>query len=862
MRGHDARVLDEGQRSSRLPLLRLARNARATDNVAMAIEHADRPRARRVPGGQACWHCGEPVPRDAAWRAGIAGAERGFCCAGCLAVARTIAGAGLERYYAARTGAPPSPAWEASQVEWNAAAEGAGLVRPVGDGRREASLLVDGLTCGACVWLVESFLAREPGVAQAGVNFATRRLHLVWRDAETSLDRLIASIASIGYRAHPYDPGKREALARVERRTLVVRTGIALLAMMQVMMFAVPGYVAEAPVAPEYQRLLDWASLVVTIPALLYSGFPFFAGAWRDLSLRRLGMDVPVALGLGAAFAASAWSTLGAGGPVYYDSVTMFIALLLVARLFELAVRQRAGEAIERAARSLPPVAERYDAWPAPRTATVDAARLLPGDFVLVRAGATIPADGTVVDGEALVEEALLTGESWPRARAVGDRVLAGALTRDRPLVVRVSAAGEGTELASVMRLAERAACARPRVARLADRVAAWFVAALVLLAVATALAWLAIDPSRALPVTFALLVVSCPCALSLATPAAIAASAGAAGRRGIVLARPDALEALARVTHVVLDKTGTLTEGAVRLNDLWLAGATTRGEALALAAALEARSEHPVARAIVAAQAGDPQDAEPPAAERLAQWAGRGVEGFVAGRCLRIGRIDFVAAIAGEVPDRLDAFVRGADRSASVVALGGEHGFVAAFSLGDTLREGARAAVAHLAELGIATSVLSGDREAASVAFASAAGIADARGNCSPDDKREAIEALQRAGAIVAMVGDGINDAPSLAQAQVSISLAQATPVAQLACDVVILAGGLGRIAEAIALARRTRSVMHQNLAWASLYNAVAIPAAALGHVTPLLAAVGMSASSIAVVANAARLARGRPRG
>ncbi len=825
----------------------------------MAIQHADPPGVRGAEASRAaCWHCGEPVPPSSAWRAAIAGAERDFCCAGCLAVARTIAGAGLERYYATRTGAPPpSPSREPPPVAWNAAAEGAGLVRSLDGGRREASLMLDGLTCGACVWLVESWLARERGVAQAGVNFATRRLHLVWREGETTLDRLIGAIATIGYRAHPYDPARREALARAERRTLVVRAGVALLAMMQVMMFAVPGYVSDGPIAPEHQRLLDWASLVVTLPAVLYSAWPFFAGAWRDLALRRLGMDVPVALGIGAAFAASAWSTLGAGGPVYYDSVTMFVALLLVARLVELVVRHRAGEAIERTARALPAVAERYDAWPDPRTSTVDAARLAPGDIVLVRAGATMPADGVVVDGSALVEEAMLTGESWPRSRGAGDRVLAGAVARDRPLVVRVTAAGEATELASVMRMADRAASARPRVARLADRVAAGFVAGLVALAAVTAIAWLAIDPSRALPVTFALLVVSCPCALSLATPAALAASAGALGRRGIVLARPDALEALARVTHVVLDKTGTLTEGAVRLGAVALAGGATRAEALAIAAALEVRSEHPVARALVAAHAGEPRAGEPPPAEELAQSPGLGVAGVVAGTRYRLGRIDHVAGVAGTMPPALAAFVREADAGATVVALGSERGYVAAFALGDALREGAGAMVERLAGMGIAVSVLSGDRETSARAFAAAAGIAAARGDLSPEAKRDAVAALQRDGAVVAMVGDGVNDAPPLAQAQVSISLAQATPVAQLASDVVILAGGLERIADAIAQARRAQAVVRQNLAWAVLYNAIAIPAAALGHVTPLFAAIGMSGSSIAVVANAARLSR-----
>ena len=807
--------------------------------------------APHAPIADGCWHCGAAVPPRSAWRATVAGTQRRFCCAGCRAVATTIVGAGLERYYATRLAAPLAPRdGDAPAVTWNAAA--AASVRELPGGVREASLLLDGLTCGACAWLVESWLARQPGVTHAAVNYATRRAEVAWRDGTSTLDALIGAVGAIGYRAHPYDPARREALARTERRTLLVRTGIAWLAMMQVMMLAVPGYLSDDGVAPEHQRLLDWASLVMTLPVVLFSAWPIFAGALRDLGRRRLGMDVPVALGLAAALCASAWSTLRAGGPVYYDSITMFVALLLAARYVELAARQRAGDAVERAARALPALAERYDAWPDGRTASVDAASLAAGDTVLVRAGATIPADGTIVEGSALVEEALLTGESWPKLLGVGAGVLAGSITRDRAIVVRVTAAGAATALAAVQRMVERAAAARPRLARVADRAAGVFVATLVTLAAATALAWLAIDPSRVLPVTFALLVVSCPCALSLATPAALAAAAGALGRHGVLFPRPDALEVLARVTHVAFDKTGTLTRGTVRVSATRLGRDIGVERALAIAAALEARSEHPIARAFLVAHPGAPV-----AAEALVQTPGQGVEGIVDGCRYRIGRREFVAALSGTPPGAIDRFAREEGRRASVVMLGDAHGWVAAFALGDELAAGAERAIARLHALGVATQVLSGDGDDTAVAFAQAAGIASARGDLAPEAKRDAIAALQRNGAVVAMVGDGINDAPALAQAQVSVTLAGATPIAQWTSDVVIAAGGLERIADAIVHARRTLAVVRQNLAWATLYNAVAIPAAAFGYVTPLVAAVGMSLSSLVVVVNATRLAR-----
>jgi Cu2+-exporting ATPase len=587
---------------------------------------------------------------------------------------------------------------------------------------------------------------------------------------------------------------------------------------------------------------------------MFYSALPFFRGALRDFAMRRLGMDVPVALGLAAAFAASAWSTLGGGGPVYYDSVTMFVALLLVARYAELAARHRAGEAIEGAARARPAIAERIAGWPSNDGAqTVAAASLARGDHVLVRPGATVPADGLVVDGASHVEEAVLTGESWPRAKRAGDAVLEGAVNRDGALVVRVTAAGEATRLAAVLRLVEQAASARPRAARVADRVAAWFVGALLALALVTAVAWSMADPSRALAVTFALLVVSCPCALSLATPAALAASAGALSRRQVVLARPDALEALAKVTHVVFDKTGTLTLGAVRVGEVATFGGMIEARALALAAALEARSEHPIAAAILRAA---------PAAEQLAtpagSVAGQGVEGVIGGVRHRIGRAAFVEALCGPLPAPVRAFA--ARAPGTVVMLANERAVLAAFALGDTPRADAADAVAALRALGVATVLMSGDRQEAADAAGRAVGIADARGDLKPDDKLAAIRALQAQGAVVAMVGDGVNDAPGLAQAQVSVSLGSATALAQWTADVVVLSDALARVPEAVAHARRTLAVVRQNLAWASLYNAVAIPAAALGYVTPLLAAAGMSASSLAVVGNALRVARVAP--
>ena len=622
-----------------------------------------------APDAGCCYHCGKPNAEPMRWRAVLNGAPREFCCAGCLGIAQTIHVAGLDAFYDRRTavGDRPVPSGDAPDEwsHWDDAAGAGGLVRTTPDGQREVSLLLEGIHCGACIWLVETWLSRHPGVVHASVNFATRRARVVFDPAVTHLSDVLRAVVSIGYHAYPYDPARREMLVRRESRTLLLRLAVALLAMMQVMMFAVPTYVTVDGVEPAHRLLLEWASLTLTLPSLLYSAAPFFRGAWRDLAIKRPGMDVPVALGLAAAFGASVWATFRGEGAVYYDSVTMFIALLLLARYVELVARRRAGDAVEAVARARPASAERLVAWPARRDVeSVGAAALAEGDIVLVRPGGTIPADGTVVEGRGNVEEAILTGESRPRTRGVGDPVLAGCVARDTALVIRVTAAGEATRLAAVLRLVERAASERPRLARVADRIATWFVGALLALAAIVAIAWSQHDPARVLAVTFAVLVVSCPCALSLATPAALAAAAGALARRQVVVARADALETLARVTHVVFDKTGTLTLGHVALLDTQVLGSATRDGAVALAAALEAQSEHPLARAFRAAGAG----LELPCIKHLQAVAGHGVEGVVAGRIVRLGRPDFVGALSGQ---SLPAAVGEADPAATLVALG-----------------------------------------------------------------------------------------------------------------------------------------------------------------------------------------------
>ncbi len=796
-----------------------------------------------------CHHCGEPNPTPSRWRLQLDGGERGFCCAGCRAVAQAIRAAGLESFYTRRTEFAERPVGEGEWLAHALAADAAGLITHIDANQREISLLLEGIHCGACVWIIENYLRRVPGVLQASVNFTTRRARVRWDSRTAQVSDLLRAIATIGYRAYPYDPRRREALARRQGRALLSRMAIAVLAMMQVMMFAIPAYIGADEVARDHQALLAWASLVLTLPVVFYSAAPFFLGAWRDMRARRPGMDVPVALGVAAAFAVSAWATLTRQGDVYFDSVTMFVALLLVARWFELRARQKAGDDIEAIAHDLPPTAERLRGYPASsETDTVAAARLVAGDVIRIAAAAAVPADGVVLAGRSSVEEALLTGESWPQLRAHGDKVLAGSINRESPLLVRVTAAGGSTALAALSRLVDRASSQRPRIGRLADNVAGWFVSALLVVAAGTALIWWHIDSSRALMVTFAVLVVSCPCALSLATPTALAIAAGALGRRQVLAVRADAIEALSRVTHVVLDKTGTLTTGRVRLVDVTVLGTRDAGQCLSLATALEQGSVHPVASALreVGATASVASD--------VVAVPGCGVEGTIAGRRYRCGRPAWVGAIhASALPPAAEHIE--AERSA--VALADENGWLAWMSFDDTLRPSARGLVEALHRLGLEVSLVSGDRSATARHVAQAVGIETYRGEATPEAKCSFIQALQEQGAVVAMVGDGINDAPSLALADVSLTLGSAAALTQWTADIVVLGSDLGRVGTAIETARRTFRVIRQNLVWAFGYNAIAIPLAVAGYVSPLAASLGMSISSLIVVGNAMRLAR-----
>jgi Cu2+-exporting ATPase len=795
--------------------------------------------------GGSCFHCGEALPATGVRFVAVQGRQQPMCCPGCEAAALLIQGAGLADYYRFRSTSSSRP--ESDAGEWAAydrAEAQRELVTALPDGGCEAMFAVAGLRCAACAWLIERALGDVPGVQSARVNPATGRLQLRWRPAQARLGALLQRLAQLGYRPQPLDAAGHGSAWLAERRTALKRLAVAGLGMMQVMMNAVAVYIGNAQdMTGDFRGFLNATSLLITVPVLFYAARPFFDGAWRSLAARRPGMDLPVALALLIAFTASVWNTLtGEGlagaGEVYFDSVAMFTFFLLLGRYAEMQARHRAAGIADALARALPATVQRERDG---ARETVARHELSPGDVVWVPAGGAVPADGLILDGRTRVDESLLTGESQPAVRGPGDALAAGSINVGQPLRLSVTRCGAATRLSHIARLLLRAQSERPVLAQQADRIASGFVSAVLLAAVATFAAWWHWQPAGAFAATLAVLVVSCPCALSLATPVALTAASNRLARLGLLTTRTDALEVLTRASDIVLDKTGTLTTGRSALLSVEALGNLPAAECESLAAALEQHSEHPIARAF----AGRPFRHR---AGNVHIHKGEGVEGRVDGRRLRIGRATFAAALSGR-----------AQADTAGICLGDEQGLLARFELGDPQRPGAAAVVGELARAGLLVHIASGDAAPAVARAARDFGIGDWHARMTPEDKLAFIRALQRQGRVVAVVGDGINDAPVLAGADVSIALDSGSALAQSSADFVLLGDSLAPVMAGFETARRTRAVVRQNLGWALAYNLTALPFAALGFVPPWLAAIGMSASSLLVVANAMRLSRVR---
>ena len=822
-----------------------------------------------------CFHCGQPVPSDAGWRVTIDGRARAMCCPGCAAVAQTIVDIGQTSYYRERDGFAATPGGAGAGTagaKGTAALVPAALALPdddpaiVSDGdARETTLLVEGIRCAACVWLIEHRLRQVDGVQQANLNVATEKLFLRWHKDKTNAAALLEAVRSIGYDAWPYDATRHDAQLQKASRTLGRQLFVAGLSMMQVMMYVAPEYMAgdDGTLDAGMAALMRWASLLLTLPAIAYSAQPFLKGAWASLKARALGMDVPVALGILAAFIGSAVSTFRGEGEVYYDSVTMFIFLLLASRYLEMVARRKAASALTRLRHGAPELAQRLSAWPGSHnTVAVPASALAAGDHILVKGGEAVAADCVVVEGATAVDLALLTGESAPQRKVAGDAIPGGAVNAGSPVVLRVEKPARDSTLAGLLKLIERAGSAKPKIALWADRTASWFVAALLLFAAASFGFWSWYDAARAWPVAIAVLVVSCPCALSLATPSALAAATDRLLGKGALIVQPHVLETLHRATHIVFDKTGTLTEGRPTVQRVDAIDGARMVGILRVASALEAGSAHPIARAIRAAAGAHGTGAA--GASNLQEQAGQGMEGTVNGVRYRLGTAAYVAGLAGSpVPALAHAAGHGGsgggagDAPATTVWLGMQGRWLGRFLVSDALRPDAQATVDYFRRLGKKVVLLSGDQQALAASVAGQLGIAEAIGDCLPDEKVAYVQALQARGAVVAMVGDGINDAAVLSAADVSFAMGGGATLAQVHADCVLLDARLPLLADTARSAGRTMRVIRQNLAWATLYNLIAIPAAAFGLLSPWLSGVGMAASSAIVILNALRLRR-----
>jgi Cu2+-exporting ATPase len=760
-------------------------------------------------------------------------------------VAEAIVAGNLEHYYQHRSEASANPEALPRQLQdelalYDRADVQRSFVRHDGE-QAETTLLVEGISCAACGWLIEKHLRNLPGVVEARLNLSNHRLQVSWAAARLPLSQLLAELRQIGYAAHPYQPDQAaEQLAR-DNRTALRRLGVAGLLWFQAMMATMATWPEfNIDLSPELHTILRWVALFLTTPIVFYSCAPFFKGAARNLRTRHLTMDVSVSLAIGLAYGAGIWTAISGSGELYFDTVGMFALFLLTGRYLERRARERTAAATAQLVNLLPASCLRLDQDG--QSQRVLLAELRAGERVLVQPGAVIPADGRIVDGHSSIDEALLTGEYLPQRRSHGDAVTAGTLNVESILTIEVQALGHDTRLSAIVRLLERAQSEKPRLARLADRASQWFLLFSLIAAAGIGLLWWQLDAPRAFWIVLAMLVATCPCALSLATPTALTTATGTLHGLGLLLTRGHVLEGLNQIDTVVFDKTGTLTEGRLALRSIRPLAGLAAEQCLELAAALENRSEHPIARAFGRAAA---------AAEHVRSVPGLGLQGQVGERELRIGQAAFACALSGApVPDT-------PAEHGQWLLLADRQGPLAWLVLDDRLRDDAGRLVAACKARGWRTLLLSGDSSPMVAEVAAQLQIDEAIGGLRPDDKLARLKALQAEGRKVLMLGDGVNDVPVLAAADISIAMGSATDLAKTSADAVLLSNRLESLVQAFELARRTRRIILENLLWASLYNGLMLPFAALGWITPVWAAVGMSVSSLVVVLNALRLAR-----
>ena len=720
----------------------------------------------------------------------------------------------------------------------------------------QSFVVVRGMHCSACALTLESALMEVKGVLAVQVSAASASASVIWQPELTRPSTWMGAGLARGYQLLPAEETFSFDKDRQQSRLALWRWLVAGFCMMQVMMYAAPTYFTQpGDISPDIEKLLRWASWVLSLPVLLFSCRPFFANAWRDLARRSISMDLPVAIGIVVTFAVSTAATFEPRGwwgrEVYFDSLTMLVFFLLTGRWLEQRLRARTAGALGTLVQRLPVSVERQLRGDAFERVTVR--RLRQGNIIRVLPGEAFPADGTVLSGGTFADEALLTGESRPVACDVGDTVMAGSYNVGNAALVRVDKLGAATRYAQIVALIEQASTDKPRLAVLADKVARPFLIFVLLAALCAAAYGWRTDPAMALMAAVAVLVVTCPCALSLATPAAMLTSAGLLASHGVLVRRLQALESLADIDTVIFDKTGTLTDSAMQLKTVRTRDGVTPDVALQWAASLASQSLHPVSRALVTASVELPLLA----VKQVKEFAGFGLEGsFDNQSCnmacmlgqMRLGSSSFCGVVG--------AFNR-LDRAEGRVHLTDSLGWLATFDFDESLRPDAAKTVATLQARGLSIYLLSGDTQATAIRVAGQLGIQNAQGNCTPETKLSLLKVLQAKGQKVMMVGDGLNDGPALATAHVSVAVGAAVPLAQVQSDLVLPSAQLLMLPIMLQQAKRTLHIIRQNLAWAAIYNATCVPLALLGLLPAWLAALGMATSSLLVLGNAARLSR-----
>jgi Cu2+-exporting ATPase len=804
-----------------------------------------------------CFHCGERALEGNRWSLHIDGEEQPMCCPACKAVADTIIGSGLKDYYRHRTALPEvSPQQKRSanddvreelKLYDEMAIQQSFVQRFEGEQvEAEAILVISGISCAACAWLIEHRLQQLKNIVSVNLNLTTHRLMVRWLDEKVKLSQIFEEIHQLGYQAHPFSATEAEEQRIQESTTAFRRLAVAGFATMQVMMLAVPLYVGELQgILIQYEVFLRAASMLFATVVVLYSARPFFNAALRDLRTRHLTMDVPVSIAILLAYFASVWSTVNQGPEIYFDSVCMFTFFLLTGRFFEMRARHRMTQAGNNLLDLMPPAAIKSTP---DGNIVIASSDIQVNDLLLIKPGQQIPADGIIESGSSAVDEAALTGEYLPVDKVIGDRLIGGTHNVESQLLMRVTATGVEAELNTVMRLMDRAQQEKPAIAIFADKVASRFVAAVLIIASSIAIAWSFIDPSQAFWITLAVLVVTCPCALSLATPTALTAATASLREQGFLISKGHVLEGLNQIDRIIFDKTGTLTRGELTLTQSLPASlnvALSEAQALKIAATLEQYSNHPIARAFTSTDVFDTAN--------IKQVTGQGSEGQLcnidqfASATYRIGRADFAFPQKSLSPPIND--------ERQWILLADQDQPLYWFALTDTLRQGAVPMIRQLKTWGISVSMLTGDPSAQAEAVAKALDIDDVHKGLSPADKLELASNWQQQGERLMMVGDGINDVPTLARADIAVAIGQASDLTKTNADAVITNNNLTTLLQAISKGRKSTLIIRQNIYWALLYNILALPLAATGFIPPWAAAIGMSVSSLIVVGNALRL-------